>query len=203
MNPDGYTYLQLINATNQNLTQGSAGPGKFNQYQMASWFGFPNAPDPICGPASRLTYKLQFLEGVGDQDDAADLQLNIGDSTNQANAIVWIQARSTSQSGHYLTYQFQNPQSSLYIYGKSVNGGWDQINASQVQWGVIHNDALGQDFVKNVTNSLALVDLNQLFPDPNTANQYFAAVSQGLQPQSPQATTLFNQVSAYIKLTAQ
>ncbi|OAS12360.1 hypothetical protein [Methylobacterium platani] len=114
MTPDAWTNLQIVNCTSFPLISGAGkgggGIGFFNAYQMNSWFNAPNAaPNPIVASRATASYMLQFLRGVGDEDDGADIQLNLGTATSGASSVVWLQARSAQNSAHYLQAQLQQP----------------------------------------------------------------------------------------------
>lgn len=132
MTPDAWTNLQIVNCTSLPLISGAGngggGIGFFNAYQMNSWFNFPGgAPSPVVASHAAASYTLQFLRGVGDEDDGADIQLNLGTAISGASSVVWLQGRSAQNSAHYLQAQLQQPSLSgvgPFVVAVTQQGTW-------------------------------------------------------------------------------
>jgi len=199
MDPDVFTVLNIVNATPVPLVVGTAGPGLFNQYQMYSWFGYPSEPNPICASASIMSFfTLQFLRGQGDEDDGADIQINLGVPDNVEAAVMWLQARSDSSSRHHLQMKFQNPSGSWYAYAYHLTQHWARAPVQEIQWGVPNNNLVSLDPVQNGPQSVAIVDLLKVFPDPATAMPYFVGIAQSSLT-SQQKADLYSAVTAYVQ----
>jgi hypothetical protein len=172
MTPDAYSNLQILNATNADLFSGGGGSnqGFFNAYQMNSWFGFPIAPSPVVASRAAASYTLQFLRGVGDEDDAADMQLNAGPSNTGDANVVWIQARSASNSAHYIQAVVQSATAGggPYVVGYVVNGTWPTQDDSSIAWAGPGNTL--QLGAPNAAQCLAVIDLAALFGQPLAGN---------------------------------
>jgi hypothetical protein len=189
--------VQLVNATALPLIVGTAGPGpSCNRYQMRSW----PSPDFSCPAKSDKTFEVWFARGVGDQDDGADLQLNIGIDP-WWNPAMWIQARSASNSGHYLQVSFQPPsEGALYIHGICLSSTWQDAQPSTIEWGVAL--AGGTVFLKylgtmNEKQAIIYADLTEISPDAVTASYYYTSIlSKTLSP--AQQSGLYVNVNTYI-----
>jgi hypothetical protein len=164
MTPDSWTDLQIVNATEVALFSGTGGEGHFGAYQMAEWFGHPSAPVPVVPARAAKSYRLQFKKGVGDQDDSADMQLNIGPSNQRASNVAWLQGRTNDRSVHRLDVQIQRrPAMSYGPFAVAINdkGVWPARDPMALRW------YCGEVTVPmgspNAQQCLAIVDLQALF----------------------------------------
>lgn len=199
MTPDAWSNLQFINCTEFDLQSGAGGSneGFFNQYQMSSWFGFPTAPNPVVAAGSTNTYMLQFLRGVGDQDDAADIQINLGNGNNAAANVVWLQARSNTNSSHYFQAKVQGPSQAghgPFVIAVTPRGPWPTHDASTLTW-----YASGQTAPMGApddTQCLAIVDLGLFFPPD--LNQQFCNLMRAGSLSSNDSGEIWYQVQHYM-----
>ncbi|WP_416408123.1 hypothetical protein [Agrobacterium rosae] len=173
MTPDAFTDLEIVNVTRSALFSGNGGTNKgfCNAYQMEWWFenfrDNKKYPSPVVGGRTTKTYKLQFQRGVGDQDDGADMQLNVGDANKGEVNVAWIQARSRDNSSHYIQTVVQQPSipgQGPFIVAFNKTGGWpmDGNDVGQLKW-----YARGQTIdmeTYDSKQSLAIIDLSLGFP---------------------------------------
>lgn len=191
MTPDVFTNFELVNASSENLVVVTETvPGintAWHAYQMAQWFGFPIIPSPLCPPSQTATYTGQFLRGVGDRDDAADLLVGVGSSQAQSTLFA-LQARTHSDSGHYMRIvpavgsTIQN-----YLVGTVLSGTFETAGAIGVEWyalgaGTPNHIALGPS--NNSTQAIVVVNLDDLYGDPTRASAIYAAAEAGPLSQS-------------------
>lgn len=176
MTPDVFTDLQIVNATRRGLYPGDGGDNKgfCNAYQMEWWFGCKqknkNYPKPVAAARAGVTYKLQFQNGVGDQDDGADMQLNVTDANTGACNVVYVKARSDNRSVHRIEVEVQAPdlpRHGPFVVAFNRNGEWPDGGPSPLEWYVA-----GQSFQTGTDGHkqcLAVIDLQLWFP-PDFAN---------------------------------
>ncbi|WP_342151574.1 hypothetical protein [Methylorubrum sp. SB2] len=182
MTPDVSTNLQIVNVTNAALFSGNGGSneGKNNQYQMNSWF--PGGTGTIADVQGSASYMLQFLRGVGDEDDGADLQINVGPNNDGPSNVVWLQARSADNSAHYMQALVQTPSvpgSGPFAIAINENGTWPTRQAQEVQlkWYCGRQTVPFGPFTGGA-QSLAVIDLQAVF-GAEAAQQIGAAIQQG------------------------
>lgn len=171
MTPDVYTDLQLVNSTRFDLVYGSGGSNKgfCHSYQMQLWFGSGDQedkfPTPVVPLKQEKSYKLQFKHGVGDQDDGADMQINVGSRESGNANVVWIKARSNNKSQHFINTEIQEPNlrsQGPFVVAFNKNGEWPLDGELGLEW-----FAQGQTInmgCSNTTQCLAVIDLSIGFP---------------------------------------
>lgn len=216
MTPDAYANLRILNCTN--LTLGCSNVGS---YQMSSWFPVPpSQPAPLVQPqSSSQQYLLQFLRGAGDNDDAGNLNINLG-AGSPPNTIVFLYGGSASNSAHYLQVTMASeiiPPSSAspggpapgpFVIGLIPNGDWDTTSSSgwsTVNWYPVSGQTIGLGDLgvagsgQIVPKVIAIVDLGQLYLPSNATTIAKAISANALE--SSQAQDLWVQVSAYCGLS--
>lgn len=184
MTPDVYANLTILNVTPVDLTAGNGGDnaGFFHEYQMCAWFGAPDAsaPSPVAPARGQATYLLQFLRGVGDEDDAANMQINAGTENIGAENVVWLQARSADNSAHYIqaVVQHGNAHGGPYVIAFTPSGAWPSSisGVGQLQWAGPGNTITTGTPCTDQT--LAVIDLAALFP-ATVAAAYAQTISAG------------------------
>ncbi|MDQ1159557.1 hypothetical protein QE385_003954 [Sphingomonas sp. SORGH_AS 950] len=170
MTPDVYSNLTVLNITGQDITTGGGGDnaGFFHQYQMFAWFNAITNPYPalIAPSKGSATYLMQFYRGVGDEDDAADIQMNAGNQNRGAENVVWLQARSNDNSSHYIQAVVQNATAhgGPYVIAFTKTGPWPATPdaVSTLTWAGSGN-TVGTG-TPNTDQTLAIIDLGALFP---------------------------------------
>jgi hypothetical protein len=165
MKPDAYTKLQIVNCTSQSLYSGTGGEGFFHLYQMESWFSYPNAPSPLVKSRETASFFLQFQSGVGDQDDGADIQIDVGNGNKPANNIVWLQGRTTNKSVHYNQAVVQRPvlpNMGPFAIATTERGTWPRETPDGLNWFAYKQTAPLPAY--NDDQCLAIVDLSTFLP---------------------------------------
>lgn len=165
MDPDVYSDLQIVNCTTEPLYSGTGGEGFFNQWQMYSWFNFPKAPSPLVAVRDTATFRLQFKRGVGDQDDGADIQINVGKGNARANNITWFKARSDNRSAHFMQADVQNPSlpnMGPFAVATVQSGVFPLDRPDKLKWSA-YNQIARLD-PSNGDQCLAIVDLRTILP---------------------------------------
>ena len=167
MTPDGFSNLQIINCTALGIYSGNGGSnqGFYNQYQMSSWFANSSSSTTIVAPQCLATFNLQFSRGVGDEDDGADMQLNLGAENTAANNAAWLQARSNQNSSHYIQVLVQKPSTpgvGLSIVATTARGKWPLQAAVGLTF--YAQGQLAQLGLPDDDQCLAIIDLQVLFP---------------------------------------
>ncbi|WP_309697568.1 hypothetical protein [Sphingomonas sp. SORGH_AS_0870] len=139
----------------------------------------------------------QFLRGVGDEDDAADLQINLGPSnTGQAN-LIWLQARSADNSAHYIQAEIQTPSienAGPFAIAITQSGFWPTNDPSVLSW--YSGNQILQLGAPDDNQCLAIIDLQALF-GVQVAQIFAKTISAG-QPSRADALTLWIAVNRYI-----
>ncbi len=192
MTPDVYTNLRILNCTSFALESSN-----LNSYQMAAWF-----PDlsPLVSPQSySAQFFLQFLRGVGDEDDAGNLNMNI-----DSNTMVLMYAGSASDSGHYMQVTLTPPGASLpFVVGLVTTSDWPQSPelSSNVSWYQPTGQvvSLGNLAVPGIDQgpdkAIAIVDLSQICSQADASAFQSAIADNALTSQ--QAEELCTKVSNY------
>ncbi|MBB5752867.1 hypothetical protein [Prosthecomicrobium pneumaticum] len=185
MSPDVFTDLQVLNATASGLYPGSGGSNKgfCHSYQMWYWFGCKeeaqNYPSPVVERAKAKTYRLQFKRGVGDQDDGADMQLNVGDKNTGDCNVVYVKGRSDNRSVHFLSAEVQTPNLTgrgPFVVAFNERGKWPTLGPGPLQWKTPE-----QSFAMPMYNDdqcLAIIDLGIWVP-PFIADVWLRAMRAG------------------------
>ncbi|MQT15424.1 hypothetical protein [Segnochrobactrum spirostomi] len=171
MTPDVYTDLQVVNGTKHHLVAGIRGTNKgfCHSYQMQIWFESGDQvdkfPTPVVAVKEDKTYKLQFKRGGSDQDDGADMQINVGLSESGDANVVWVKARSNNKSQHFISTDIQEPNlkgQGPFVVAFNRNGEWPLDDERGLEW-----FAQGQTIdmgCSNTTQCLAVIDLSIGFP---------------------------------------
>lgn len=170
MTPDVYSNMTIMNVTPVDITAGQGGDnaGMFHEYQMYSWFGPPGcaAPAPVAKSRSQATYLMQFLRGVGDQDDGGDMQLNAGADNVAAENVVWIQGRTARNSAHWIQAVVQSGRAhgGPYVIAFTETGDWpaSMDDVGSLTWAGPGNTVTTG--TPNTDQTLAVIDLGALFP---------------------------------------
>lgn len=167
MSPDGFSNLQIINCTALGIYSGNGGSnqGFYNQYQMSSWFENSGSSTIIVGAQSLAAFTLQFLRGGGDEDDGADMQLNLGAENTASNNAAWLQARSNQNSSHYIQVQVQKPSTpgvGLLVVATTARGKWPLQSAVGLRF--YAQGQVAQLGLPDDDQCLAIIDLQALFP---------------------------------------
>lgn len=199
MTPDVYTQLEIVNATSSDLVVSPNPPANvpaFHSYQMATWFT-PSAPSPIAASSKTATYTIQFSRGGGDEDDAADLVVSLGQTGPN---LFHLYAGSSPNSAHYLEVIPLAPKSSQVVIGVSPAQFFEQSVPSSIRWSLINT---GQPTVPLSLNppsqpspqALVVADLGLLF-DAATAANFISAISTGSLT-TEDLQNLYAQVTGY------
>lgn len=199
MTPDVYTQLEIVDATASNLVVSSNPPANvpaFNSYQMAAWFP-PGAPSPVAASSKTATYMIQFFRGGGDEDDAADLVVSLGQTGPN---LFHLYAGSTPTSAHYLEVIPLAQASSQVVIGVSPAQFFEQSSPSSISWSLIN---AGQPNVPLSLNppspsspqALVVADLSLLF-DAATAASFISAIGTGSLT-TEDLQNLYAQVTGY------
>jgi hypothetical protein len=188
MTPDVFTTFELVNAANENLvvvtTPVPPINTAWNAYQMAQWFGFPSMPSPLCAATKAATYTGQFLRGEGDENDAADLLVGV-DSSQVDSTLFALQARTHSDSGHYMQIvPVVGSGIQRYLIGLVLNGTFEQEGPTGVQWYALSASTLNPlslgPACSNSTQAIVVVSLDDLYyGDPARAQELYAAAETG------------------------
>lgn len=202
MTPDSYTNLQILNCTELPLYSGvgNDNAGFFNAYQMQHWFDgadFRNPSTQVVGSRSNQTYLLQFQRCVGDEDDGADIQLNVGPDNRKANNVVWLQGRSASNSAHYVQAQTQAPSlenTGPFAFAFMSQGTWPTHSPSGLSWYVA--PTLIDMGSPSTDQCLAIIDLQALFGA--AAAQVIASQLAVSQPSNADATAYWLNVKQFM-----
>jgi hypothetical protein len=170
MNPGAYTNLQIVNATAQDLVNGTNPPPgipSFSAYQMYGWFNYPAAPPyPLVPAKTAIVYPIQALEGVGDEDDAANLLVNLDDPGNADANIFYLYAGSDSDSAHYVQAVPLAPSGPLLVLGAYPDGPLPSATAAAVQWSttLVGELPISLGVMPLGDQALVVADLAVLFP---------------------------------------
>ena len=206
MTPNVFTDLQIVNATRRALFPGNGGDnqGRCDTYKMEWWFGSyrdnKKYARPIVPVRGGATYRLQFQRGVGDQDDSADMQLNVSDANTRACNVAYLKARSDNRSAHNIEVDVQAP--SLPRHGPFVvafnrNGQWPTDGATSLEW-----YAAGQSFETGTPDGpqcLAVIDLRLWFP-PDFADKLVQRIKDEYNLGRNDAKLLWANASRYLDL---
>lgn len=199
MTPDAYVNLTIVNATTQQLVIANNTAQYFNHsYQMNSWF--PETPGTaIVSKAQTQVYSLQFLRGVGDEDDSADAVMAF--STNLAEQLFHFHAYSNDNSSHHFAYDIITLPSPIVICTDIQNGDWTQFSDyGSLKWYSqtgSNQNPIDLGAAPSAPGFLLLVDLQAVMGD-DTYQTYYAAISDGtLTP--GQSEMIYNQIKVFLK----
>lgn len=200
MTPDGpVCNVQFVNATSQSVVIGTpvAGQTGFNAYQMAQWFNFGGPPpSPLAPPGGRASYFAQALRGGGDEDDAANLPVSLGDPNDATANLFAYNAGSNPDSSHDMIV-VPGPGSAIetksLILGLAPSAFFEATAPSQIQWSPI----TGPEFRVGFPTALSVIvaDLSVLY-DADAAAAINAAVTAKTLDQD-QYVDLYAQVTGY------
>lgn len=164
MTPDVYTDLTIVNATSKTLiaTAGSS-------YQMASWMPTSYGTTICNSMKGSNPYRLQFLRGVGDEDDSADEFMGLSSPAqpiSQGMPAIHLYAGSDDHSGHYLTYEFLQlfPKEAPYTVGAcliNTDVPWYNLTPDQLDWKIVCPQS-SPVYPNNTTSVLILADLSAI-----------------------------------------
>ena len=202
MTPASFTNLQIVNATARPLVLGNNPPQgvpAFNAYQMAAWFNFPGAPpSPLVPARASISYTIQALQGVGDEDDAANLLVNLNDPSNASANVFYLYAGSFPDSAHYVQAVPLAPASSLVVVGASVAGQLQTATASTVQWFATFAGLppIFLGVMPNAAQALVVADLAVLFPKPQAVSLFAEIVTRSLPAADQQS--LYDTVTSFV-----
>jgi len=186
MTPDVWTILEVVNAGAQDLLIGQHQDGQKgfnNQYQMEEWFDGLSRGKVLAfakGVSDSNQTKIQFLRGDGDEDDGADSVWVLQD--DEETNCIWYQARSDSNSGHYVGFEILNLPG-LYIVSSDANGGpWTDISAETMDWynGFDSNYFIPKDgtYLKNNHGYFIIADLSEIFESADEAKEIYEHIKK-------------------------
>lgn len=198
MTPDVYTNLRFLNATNFSLDTNDV-----NNYQTI--WNFPTT-SPLLNPKSYSPpYLLQFLRGVGDEDDAGNANILI-----ETFPIAFLYGGSTGDSAHYLQITLTSPGPTFsFAVGVVTTADWPQSVelSSLINWLVPPTSpgqvvSLGPLAVPGINAgspnmAIAFVDLNQIYPQDASTIQN---AIQGNTLTTQQVEDLWTKVSNYTQI---
>ncbi|MBB5752872.1 hypothetical protein [Prosthecomicrobium pneumaticum] len=206
MTPSIYTDLQLVNATRDALYSGNGGSNAHisHSYQMWYWFGGyrddQKFTSPLVERAKTRTHRLQFMRGVGDQTDAADMQINVGEANTGACNVVYVRADSFPGTRHEIRAEVQKPALPIqgpFIVALNEHGKWPADGATTLKW-----FAAGQRLPMTIDDGdqcMAIIDLGIFLPSA-LASRLVDSIAAGTFGGDDAQTVWFN-VTRYVDLT--
>ncbi|MBB5752870.1 hypothetical protein [Prosthecomicrobium pneumaticum] len=176
MTPDIFTDLHFVNATRHALYpgHGDSNEGFCHTYQMWWWFGSyrdnQEFDTPIVDRARAKTFRLQLNRGVGDQDDGADMQVNVGDDNTGTCNVVFVKGRSDNRSGHHLMADVQKPAlpgQGPFVIAFNEHGRWPTDGSASLRWlaPATHLEIP----MCEADQSMAIIDLGLFLPSSSPA----------------------------------